>query len=151
MTMAVTRGRLLGTAVFLSFLIVGNAQADMCPDFLPTPDGDCVEINNWSDFLSAIELASSELFLCPFDIRKEATDETAVIGKGISIRCRRRSDTDICTIRGPGTHLRVATSENTLFHGLSLRESDDHAVHIVSDTEGASDASHTFCYCSFLE
>jgi hypothetical protein len=137
---------------FLFCLVIGAVKADLCPDFSPTQDGDCADVSNWSDFLSAIESASgNDLFLCPFDIEKEETDEPAIVMHGVNIRCKRRLETDLCIIRGPGTHLKVATSDDTLFQGLSFRESNDYAVHIVSDTEGAREATHTFCYCSLIE
>ena len=61
------------------------------------------------------------------------------------------AENDFCIIRGSGTHIKVATSDDTLFQGLSFRESDDHAIHIVSDTHQAEKAVHTFCQCSFVE
>lgn len=137
---------------FLFCLVIGAVKADLCQDFSPPEDGDCVDVSNWSGFLSAIESASgNELLLCPFDIEKAETDEPAIVMHGINIRCKRRLETDLCIIRGPGTHLFVATSDDTMFQGLSFRESDNFAVHIVSDTEGASHATHTFCYCSLIE
>lgn len=150
-----TRGSVrLCALVFLSTLFVGAVKADLCPDFSPVPDGKCLEINNWSDFCSAIDESAtgSELFLCPFDIKKEDTHETAAIERGLTLRCMRKTEEDApCIIRGTGTHVRVATSDDTLIQGLSFRESDDYAVHIVSKTEDASKATHTFCHCSLIE
>jgi hypothetical protein len=136
---------------FLFCLVIGAVKADLCPDFSPTQDEVCVDVSNWSEFLSAIEESTSgDLFLCPFKIDREETDEPAIITRGINIRCKRRLETDLCIIHGPGTHLKVATSDDTSFQGLSFRESNDYAVHIVSNTEGASEATHTFCHCSLM-
>jgi hypothetical protein len=140
--------------VFVSTLFVGAVKADLCPDFSPVPEGTtCLEINHWSDFGAAIDdsATGSELLLCPFDIKTEDAHETAVIERGLTLRCMRKTEEDACIIRGTGTHVRVATSDDTLIQGLSFRESDDYAVHIVSKTEDASKATHTFCHCSLIE
>jgi hypothetical protein len=125
---------------------------EFCQDFSPTPDRQCTAVTSWSQFLSLLPSAN-ELTLCPFDIMREPEDSAAVIDHGISIRCMRRYDDeeDECIIRGPGTHLRIATADDTIFQGLSFRDSDDHAVHVVSDADGANHATHTFCHCSFIE
>jgi hypothetical protein len=123
---------------------------EVCQDFSPSPDGLCTEVTSWSQFLSLLPSAN-ELLLCPFDITKEVDDSTAVIDHGISIRCMRRNENDACIFRGPGTHLRISTADETMFQGLSFRDSDDYAVHVVSDAEGAHHATHTFCHCSLIE
>jgi hypothetical protein len=127
-----------------------RASEFLCPDLSLISPRNCVEVSSWSDFLEKIESTiDDELVLCPFSIQREASDEAAVINRGMAIRCLVSDESDECAIRGRGNHLVVSASEDTLVQGISFYESDDHAVHVVSDTEGAEKAVHTFCSCTF--
>jgi hypothetical protein len=122
----------------------------LCPDLSTISPGNCAEVSSWSELLEKIESTiGNELVLCPFSIQREASDEAAVIKRGMAIRCLTHDESDECAIRGKGNHLVVSSSEDTLVQGISFYESDDHAVHVVSDTDGAEKAVHTFCSCSF--
>lgn len=137
---------------FYLFCLISAAKGALCPEYSLSQQGDCVVVSNWSEFHLAIESNSKdELLFCPFDIEKTESDETATVTRAVHIKCKRTQETDLCIIRGPGTHLRVATSDDTLFQGIGFQNSNDHAVHVVSNTPGAESATHTFCSCSILE
>lgn len=146
---------LLRCAVLLSstYLVASTSSNALCAGVVSNQSGNCVVINNWSDLFNAFSSTSNngQLFLCGYDIEKAPTDEMIVVQSGIQVACVPTDSHSECISKGRGTHLRIATSDDTFFQGLSFAESDNYAVHLVSQTQGSSSATHTFCSVALEE
>jgi hypothetical protein len=73
-----------------------------CGDLEQYRDQDCLSVDSWSDFVSAIASASGTIVFCAFTIKNDA-DGPVIVDKDINMHCPSRS----CVIYGPSTHLRV--------------------------------------------
>lgn len=132
----------------------GRAQEDLCPDFAEIdPLIDCLTVSSYGALVDLIESAPSgaQLDLCPFFLMKIESVVPARVLSGIQVRCIRKTSDDFCVISGEGHHLWIDTSENTLWQGMSFRNSNDHAVYIAGESDNSELASHTFCHTSFIE
>jgi len=129
----------------LSLLLLSPASAnDICPE-APAATEACTAVNDWNALKSIIVGSTGAVVLCPFDITK--TDRAPLLlTQGATVMCRKANDTDECTIRGIGEHIRIIGQTDVLILGLSFKESDEHAVYI----QGGIDTNvHTFCGCTF--
>jgi hypothetical protein len=91
----------------------------------PGNASECVSIGEWNDLVNAIKTATESLTLCPFDIDKTVSSQRLVLEKRLSISCFGATETEKCTVRGPGRHFYIGGSaaeivlDGFAFHGAS--------------------------------
>ena len=139
-------GSVLGFVFSLLLLLsaVSASNDGICPD-PPAVTEPCTQVNDWNELKSTILGATGVVVLCPFDIT--TTDRYPLsLSEGVTVMCRQTLYSDECTIRGGGEHVHITSLTEVVFHGISFKESDEHAVYIES---GIDTNVHTFCHCTF--
>jgi predicted outer membrane repeat protein len=129
-------------------------EGGLCPDYEEIdPLQECQTVLSYADLVGLLESTPSgaKLDLCPFFVSKVQVQSAIHVTSGIQVRCVRRTEDDSCVIDGLGQHLWIDTSENTLWQGMSFRNSDDHAVYITGAVDKPQIANHTFCHTSFIQ
>jgi hypothetical protein len=113
-----------------------------CGDLEQYQDQDCLSVDSWSDFVSAIASASGTIVFCAFTIKNDA-DGPVIVDKDINMHCPSRS----CVIYGPSTHLRVEGDTQIVVSGFTFTGSQRSAVQVR--TESYSSVT-SFCKCKFI-
>lgn len=113
----------------------------LCGDPSQYLDEECVSVDTWSEFHSAISNATDHIVFCPITIQND-NGQPVVVDKNIQVYC----PTNSCVIFGTGTHVRVLGDTKTLFTGFTFTGSNQTAIQIR--TESYSSVT-TFCKCGF--
>jgi hypothetical protein len=118
----------------------------LCPE-KPAATDACIEVQDWIGLKLTITATNfiGTLVLCPFDVTKTDRDPIPIMS-GVTVMCRKGSDDDECTIRGGGIHIQSYSETETLFQGITFKDSDEHAVYIE---HSVPTNVHTFCECLF--
>lgn len=83
----------------------------------------------------------------PFDDTKDVHTTLEILTR-VNDQCKIFSEGDACIIWGTGMHVIINSMEVTNWQGLTFQGSDEHAVHIQTNTENSI---HRFCNCNFTE
>ena len=93
----------------------------------------CVSIGEWNDLVNAVTTANGTLMLCKFDINKPASAKGLLLNKRLSMSCFEATDTQKCTVRGPGRHFLIAGSSAEVFlGGFAFYGASECAVRVFS-------------------
>ena len=141
----------LFTLTFLPSLLQSQT-VEMDSSKLPC---DCKQINEWQDLKNYIQqyqdMMHSDvnrkrpfLLLCPFDIKKEKTDETIQITQPIHLQCK-RSEGEQCIIHGEGlacskyadcNQWMKVSADDVWLQGMIFIGSPNDVLYIDSDLQG---------------
>jgi len=101
--------------------------------FAPANASECVNIEEWNDLVTSVRTATGTLTLCKFDIDKTASSERIMLKKRLSISCFGATETEKCTVRGPGYHLHIAGSATeVVLDGFAFHGASECAVRVLS-------------------
>jgi hypothetical protein len=90
----------------------------------------CETIGSWNALVAAVNDATDTLSLCPFDIVKP-TSERLVLDKRLTMVCVGASDTNKCTLRGTGHHVRiVGTNAEITLDGFAFYNATACALYV---------------------
>ncbi len=99
---------------------------------LIAPVYSCETIGSWNALVAAVKDATDTLSLCPFDIVKPAS-ERLLLDKRLTMVCVGASDTNKCTLRGTGHHVRiVGTNAEITLDGFAFYHATACAVRVLS-------------------
>jgi hypothetical protein len=76
------------------------------------------------------------LTLCQFDIGKNASSQRLVLEKRLSISCFGATETEKCTIRGPGRYFYISGSAaEVVLDGFAFHGASECAVRVLSSAK----------------
>jgi hypothetical protein len=108
----------------------------------------CVNIREWNDLVSAITAANGTLTLCKFDIIKPASSKGLLLNKSLNMSCFAATNTEKCTVRGPGRHLQIVGSAAEVFlGGFAFHGASEGAVRVFSSAK----KTQVLQNCDFIE
>ena len=107
----------------------------------------CVTIGGWDDLVSAVTNASGSLSLCPFDIVKPES-EKLLLNKRLTMSCVGATESNKCTLRGIGNHIRIAQSAaEVVLEGFKFIGATKCAVRVHS----TATKTHELRDCGFVK